>query len=267
MYNIIDTHGHLFVEEFDDDRAEVMRRAREAGITHILMPNIDMASIKPMLQVCGEFPDLCYPMLGLHPTEVKEDYRLVLDEMKGLLCRHRVGDGNSPFIAIGEVGLDFYWDDTRKEQQIEAFERQIEWAAATGLPLVIHSRSAFDALYEVMERHRNKSLTGIFHCFSGSAEEARALLGFPGFMLGIGGTVTYKKSTLPQVLKEAIPLERIVLETDSPYLAPVPKRGRRNESAYIPHIAEFLSNIYCCDESEIARITTENAKKAFTKIN
>lgn len=261
MIEYIDTHTHLFVKEFDEDRDTAVARAIEAGVSRMCLPCIDSSSIEPIMAMCDKYPGICYPMIGLHPTDVADDYQQQLQTM------HDTLQNNDRFIAIGEVGLDFYWDDTHKEQQIEAFETQIEWAAATGLPLVIHSRSAFDALYEVMERHRNKSLTGIFHCFSGSTEEARALLGFPGFMLGIGGTVTYKKSTLPQVLKEVVPLERIVLETDSPYLAPVPKRGRRNESAYIPHIAEFLSNIYCRDESEIARITTENAKKTFTKIN
>lgn len=261
MIDYIDTHTHLFVSEFDEDRDTAVTQAVKAGVGRLCLPCINTSSIAPIMAMCDKYPGTCYPMIGLHPTDVADDYREQLQTMYNTL------QNNNRFIAIGEVGLDFYWDDTRKEQQIEAFERQIEWAATLGLPLVIHSRSAFDTIYNIMEQHRSKALTGIFHCFSGSIEEARALLSFPGFMLGIGGTVTYKKSTLPQVLKEIVPLDRIVLETDSPYLAPVPKRGRRNESAYIPYIAEFLSNIYCCDESEIARITTENALRVFTKIN
>lgn len=261
MIEYIDTHTHLFVKEFDEDRDTAVERAIEAGVSRLCLPCIDTSSIVPIMAMCDKYPDICYPMIGLHPTDVTDDYHEELQIMHDTLQK------NDRFIAIGEVGLDFYWDDTRKEQQIEVFERQIEWAAEMKLPLVIHSRSAFETLYEVMERHRSKSLTGIFHCFSGSTEEAQSLLSFPGFMLGIGGTVTYKKSTLPQVLKEVVPIERIVLETDSPYLAPVPKRGKRNESAYIPHIAEFLSNIYCCDESEIARITTKNALRIFPRIN
>ncbi len=260
MINYIDTHTHLFVEEFDDDRDAAVARAREAGVNCLCLPSINAASIAPIMRMCDKYPDVCYPMIGLHPTDVADDFREQLKQMHSLLR------SNNNFIAIGEVGLDFYWDDTRKEQQIEAFETQIEWAASTELPLVIHSRSAFESIRYIMEKHREQKLTGIFHCFSGTADEARALLSFHGFMLGIGGTLTYKKSTLPQILAEAVPLDRIVLETDSPYLAPVPKRGRRNESAYIPHIASHLAAIYNCSQEEIARITTANALKVFTKI-
>lgn len=260
MNNYIDTHTHLFVKEFNEDRNIVVERAIEAGVGRMLLPCIDSSSIAPIMAMCNEYPGVCYPMIGLHPTDVSDDYQEQLQLMYNLL------ENENRFIAIGEVGLDFYWDDTRKEQQIEAFEKQIEWAASLSLPLVIHSRSAFNEIYEVMERHRSDSLTGIFHCFSGNIDEARALLSFPGFVLGIGGTVTYKKSTLPQVLAEAVPLDRIVLETDSPYLAPVPKRGKRNESSYIPHIAQFLADIYNCDEKSIADATTENAMRIFTKI-
>lgn len=262
MYNIIDTHSHLFVEEFGEDRAEVMRRAREAGITHILMPNIDMASIKPMLQVCGEFPDLCFPMLGLHPTEVKEGYRQVLDEMKSLLCSHRVGDGNSPFIAIGEVGLDFYWDVTYKKEQLAALEEQIAWALEHDLPLVIHSREAFADLYALFSHYKGTALRGVFHSFTGTADEAHALLEFPGFVLGINGVVTFKKSTLPEALHE-VPLSRLVVETDSPYLAPVPYRGKRNESAYVVNVIDKLADIYGLAPLEVAHQTSANAKRLF----
>lgn len=260
MYNIIDTHSHLFVEEFGEDRAEVMRRAREAGITHILMPNIDMASIKPMLQVCGEFPDLCYPMLGLHPTEVKGDYRQVLDEMKGLLCRHRTEKPS--FIAIGEVGLDFYWDTTYKKEQLAALEEQIAWALEHDLPLVIHSREAFADLYALFSHYKGTALRGVFHSFTGTADEAHALLEFPGFMLGINGVVTFKKSTLPEALHE-VPLSRLVVETDSPYLAPVPYRGKRNESAYVVRVVEKLAEIFGVEPEVVAGETYTNALGVF----
>ena len=261
MYKIIDTHSHLFVEEFSEDRAEVMLRAREAGITRILMPNIDAASVAPMLEVCAAYPDFCYPMLGLHPTEVKDGFRQVLVDMKSLL--HSNGAySTSPFIAIGEVGLDFYWDDTRKKEQIEVFSSQIEWACEMNLPLAIHSRSAFDELYSVMESFRSRNISGVFHCFSGSEDEARKLLSFDGFYLGIGGVVTYKNSTLPSVLA-GVPLERLLLETDSPYLAPVPKRGKRNESSFIPYIANKLAEIYSCPVEHVAAVTTANARKLF----
>lgn len=262
MYNIIDTHSHLFVEEFGKDRAEVMRRASEAGITHILMPNIDMASIEPMLQVCGEFPDLCYPMLGLHPTEVKEDYRQVLDEMKSMLRRHMAQAEKPSFIAIGEVGLDFYWDVTYKKEQLAALEEQIAWALEYDLPLVIHSREAFADLYALFSHYKDTALRGVFHSFTGTAEEAHALLEFPGFMLGINGVVTFKKSTLPGALRE-VPLSRLVVETDSPYLAPVPYRGKRNESAYVVNVIDKLADICGLDPLEVAHQTSANAKRLF----
>ena len=198
-------------------------------------------------------------MIGLHPTELGEDYEAVLDRMYDIL------KSDDRFVAIGEVGLDFYWDDTRKREQEEVFRRQIEWALETGLPLAIHSRSAFDELYAVMDDYRGRGLSGVFHCFSGSEEEALKLLSFDGFYLGIGGVVTYKKSTLPDVLK-CVPLERVVLETDSPYLAPVPKRGKRNESAYVPYIADFLAALYGCSVEQVAAVTTANARKLFPKI-
>ena len=173
--------------------------------------------------MCREYPGICHAMIGLHPTEVDDNYRSVLERIYAILKKNR------EFIAVGEVGLDFYWDDTRKREQTDALMQQIEWASETGLPLAIHSRSAFDELYSVMESYRSKGLSGVFHCFSGSEEQARKLLTFDGFCLGIGGVVTYRKSVLPAVLA-SVPLERIVLETDTPYLPPVPYRGKRNES-------------------------------------
>ncbi len=259
MIEFVDTHTHLFTTEFDSDRNDAVQRAIDAGVSTLCLPAINEESLKPLLAMCDAFPGICYPMIGLHPTELGDDYDSVLDRMYGLLKT------DDRFIAIGEVGLDFYWDDTKKREQKDVFCRQIEWASEMDLPLVIHSRSAFDELYAIMDSYRGRGLRGVFHCFSGSEEEARKLLSFDGFYLGVGGVVTYKKSTLPDVLG-SVPLERVVLETDSPYLAPVPKRGKRNESAYVPHIADFLSGVYACPVEQIAAVTTGNARNLFPKI-
>ena len=259
MIEFVDTHTHLFVTEFDIDRADAVRRAVDAGVGTLCLPAINVESLPSLMAMCDEFPSVCHPMIGLHPTELGDDYEAVLDRMYDIL------KSDDRFVAIGEVGLDFYWDDTRKREQEEVFRRQIEWALETGLPLAIHSRSAFDELYAVMDDYRGRGLSGVFHCFSGSEEEALKLLSFDGFYLGIGGVVTYKKSTLPDVLK-CVPLERVVLETDSPYLAPVPKRGKRNESAYVPYIADFLAAMYGCSVEQVAAVTTANARKLFPKI-
>ena len=261
MYKIIDTHSHLFVEEFSEDRAEVMLRAREAGITRILMPNIDAASVAPMLEVCAAYPDFCYPMLGLHPTEVKDGFRQVLVDMKSLL--HSNGAySTSPFIAIGEVGLDFYWDATYKQEQLAALEEQLGWALEYDLPVVIHSREAFPELYTLFSHYKDTPLRGVFHSFTGTADEAHALLEFPGFMLGINGVVTFKKSTLPETLRE-VPLSRLVVETDAPYLAPVPFRGKRNESAYVVRVIERLAEIYQCSVKEVAMQVYKTSTQLF----
>lgn len=259
MIEFVDTHTHLFVQEFDEDRKDVVQRAVAAGVTKLCLPSITEESIPSIIKMCDEYPEVCYPMIGLHPTELGDDYKATLERLYQLL------KNDSRYIAVGEVGLDFYWDDTRKKEQFEAFDAQIEWAAETGLPLAIHSRSAFKELYDIMESHRGKGLTGVFHCFSGSEDEAQKLLSFDGFCLGIGGVVTYKKSILPSALAN-VPLERVLLETDSPYLPPVPFRGKRNESAYVPYIADFLAGIYNCSVDEVARVTTFNAYRLFPKM-
>lgn len=212
---LIDTHSHLFLEEFSDDLPQVMERARQAGVSRIYMPNIDSTTIESMLSVCADYPDFCYPMIGLHPTSVNESYRQELS-----IVRERLEAPNN-FVAIGEIGLDLYWDKTFLNEQLYVFEKQIEWALEYKLPIVVHSREAFDYIYKVMEPYKNTALTGIFHSFTGNAEEAARLLEFGGFMLGINGVVTFKKSSLPDTLL-TVPLERIVLETDSPYLTPAP---------------------------------------------
>lgn len=250
---MIDTHSHIYGPEFDDDRAEVLQRARLAGVDKVLLPNINEESIARMLQVAKEYPDMCYPMMGLHPEDVKEDWAQVLDRMEMQL------DG---MIAVGEVGLDFYWDTTFRKEQIEAFERQICWAVERNLPLVIHMRKAEQELLEVMERHKSDGLRGVFHCFGGSRETASRMLKHEGFVLGIGGVVTFKNSRLAETLRH-VPLDRIVLETDAPYLAPVPYRGKRNEPSYVAHVARFLSDIYNVSEEEVNNVTNLAVKRVF----
>lgn len=214
-----------------------------------------------MLALCRQYPGYCYPMMGLHPTDVGEDYRQVLEDMHQYLLQ----PGN-PYIAIGEVGLDFYWDDTLRQEQTEAFETQISWARDLHLPLMIHSRSAHRELVDIMNGHQSEGLTGVFHCFGGTLEEALQLLRYEGFNLGIGGVLTYKKSTLPDVLRE-IPLQRVVLETDCPYLSPVPHRGQRNESSYLIHTARKMSEVLNLPVEEIMEVTTCNARRVFPAIN
>ena len=234
---LIDTHSHLFVEEFTEDLPQVMERARKAGVSYIFMPNIDSTTIDAMLSVCRDYPGFCYPMIGLHPTSVNESYEQELAVVRKYLST------SNEFVAIGEIGLDLYWDKTFLKEQILAFEKQIEWALEYDLPIVIHSREAFEYIYKVMEPYKKTPLTGIFHSFTGTSEEAAKLLEFEGFMLGINGVVTFKKSTLPETLT-TVPLERIVLETDSPYLAPVPNRGKRNESANVKDTLMKVAEIY-----------------------
>lgn len=250
----IDTHSHLDAPEFADDLEPTIQRAKEAGIETILVPNINLDGLDHIEQICQQHPGYLYPMIGLHPEEVTDNYQQQLDQMYT-----RLKANPTRYVAIGEVGIDLYWDDTRQEQQLDAFEQQIEWAAEFNKPLMIHSRNAHQQLIGIMERHRADNLIGVFHCFTGTADQARQLLSFPNFKLGIGGVVTFKKSTLPQVLKETVPLSRIVLETDAPYLAPVPHRGKRNESAFITATAQCLSAIYATETKNIAAETKKNA--------
>ena len=253
---LIDTHSHLFLEEFSEDLPQVIERARSAGITHIFMPNIDSTTIDSMLSVCNAYKDYCFPMIGLHPTSVNADYEkeleIVARELKSF----------NKYIAIGEIGMDLYWDKTfLKEQQI-ALDKQINWALEYDLPGVIHCRDAFDYIYNVLEPYKNTSLKGIFHSFTGTDDEAARILEFSGFLIGINGVVTFKKSHLPEVLTK-IPLEKIVLETDSPYLTPVPNRGKRNESAYVKDTLMKISEIYRMSPETVGSVTSENALKVF----
>lgn len=253
---MIDTHSHLFVEEFAEDLPEVIRRAKEAGVTHVFMPNIDDTTTDDMLRVCRQYPDYCYPMLGFHPTSVDASS---LDKV--LLMKKLLVDGH-PFVAIGEVGLDLYWDKTYLREQQAVLDEQIQWALDWNLPLVIHCREAFPQLFEVLRPYKHTDLKGIFHSFTGTGEEAQEALEYDGFLLGINGVVTFKKATLPQVLQQ-VPMERLVLETDSPYLAPAPHRGKRNESSFVGRVADKLSEVYGTTVAEVCAVTTQNALKLF----
>ncbi|HJD74709.1 MAG TPA: TatD family hydrolase [Bacteroides reticulotermitis] len=254
---LIDTHSHLFLEEFVEDLPEVIERARQAGVTSVFMPNIDRTTIEPMLTVCDAYPNYCYPMIGLHPTSVGESY-----EEELAVVRQYLDTNPHRFIAIGEIGIDLYWDKTFLNEQLIAFERQIEWALEFQLPIVIHTRDAFDSVCQVLEPYKGTSLTGVFHSFTGTEEEAARLLEFDGFVLGINGVVTFKKSTLPQALKY-VPLQRIVLETDSPYLTPAPNRGKRNESARVSDTLNKVAEIYELPRGQVSAITSENALRIF----
>lgn len=256
MMQLVDSHSHLFLEEFAEDLPDVMERARQAGVTHIFMPNIDRSTIEPMLRVCEEYSGMCFPMIGLHPTSVNEKYEEELSVVEHMLQLPH------SFVAVGEIGMDLYWDRTYLHEQKIAFERQVEWALKYGLPIVIHSREAFDYIYKVLLPYKGSSLTGIFHSFTGDASEAARMLEFPGFMMGVNGVVTFKKSHLPSVLHD-VPLDRIVLETDAPYLTPVPFRGRRNESSYVQYTLGKIAEIYGKSIEETAETTARNALKVF----
>ena len=253
---LVDSHSHLFLEEFADDLPQVMQRAREAGVTHIFMPNIDSTTIESLLSVCAAYKEFCFPMIGLHPTSVNKNYKKELDIVAGQLA------SSNGYVAIGEIGLDLYWDKTFLREQLLAFEKQVEWALEYHLPIVIHTREAFDYIYKVLQPYKETGLTGIFHSFTGTSEEAAKLLDFPGFMIGINGVVTFKKSQLPEVLKD-VPLAHIVLETDSPYPTPVPNRGKRNESARLKDTLIKVAEIYRESPEVVAEATSENALKVF----
>ncbi len=252
---LIDTHSHLYLPQFDEDRTPMLERARAAGVEKILLPNIDLDSIDPMLNLCRSYPDLCIPMMGLHPCDVKNDFQEVLSKMRSHF-------DSGKFIAVGEIGIDLYWDKTTLPLQIEAFAIQIEWAKELKLPIVIHARDAFDEIFEVVDRLHNDQLRGVFHCFTGTIEQAQKIMAYENFYMGIGGVLTYEKSGLDKVVKE-IPLDYLMLETDSPFLAPKPYRGKRNESAYVKFMAEKLAEIKGMTLQEIAGVTSNNADKLF----
>jgi len=256
--NFIDSHCHLDGEEFKDDRDVVVQRAREAGCQAIFLPAIDVASCHTVLDTCCQYPGYCYPMLGLHPEEVRADWR---DQL--LAISQQLKANSQQPIAIGEVGLDYYWSREFEEEQLQAFEEQVRWAVELQLPLMIHCRKAQNEMVNLLKRYADELPGGVFHCFTGNEQEARQLLEFPRFVLGIGGVLTFKKSHLPEVLPACVPLHRIVLETDAPYMSPVPLRGQRNEPANIVHVIKRLAEAYGVSEQEICRQTNENVKKVF----
>lgn len=259
----IDTHTHIYTEDFDQDINQVIERAKEAGARALLLPNINEGSIERIATLCRDWPQLCYPMMGLHPTDVTKDFEVLLQKME-----QKIVEPNHPFVAIGEIGIDLYWDTSMQKEQEEAFKRQIEWGIKYDLPLVIHSRNAHREIVETLSPYAEKLQGGIFHCFSGTENEAEELLcKFPGFCLGIGGTLTFKKSELPSILKRVVPVDRIVVETDAPYLAPVPYRGKRNEPIYLLYVLEKLAEIYEMPVEDIARITTRNTYSIFPMID
>ncbi len=252
MLRFIDTHCHLDGEEFREDLDAVVTRAQEAGVAAIGIPGIDLKSCQTVIDLCHRYPGYCYPMLGLHPEEVRSDWREVLTAIYPVVREA---------IAIGEVGLDFYWRREFEQEQLAAFEQQVRWSVELQLPLMIHCRKAQNEMVSILKRYKNDLPGGVFHCFTGNELEAKELLQFERFVLGIGGVLTFKKSHLPEVLPAVVPLDRIVLETDAPYMAPVPMRGQRNEPAFVAHVLRKLAEAYGVSEEEVAEKTTQNCKK------
>lgn len=267
---IVDTHTHLDGEEFDEDRSEVILRATEAGVGMVFLPAIDVKTSEAVLKLSHEYPGYAYPMVGLHPEEVKADWKEQLKKIEAILDEHLTAvDGlngikyKSDYIAIGEIGLDFYWSREFEKEQLEAFEKQVEWSCETGLPLMIHCRKAQNEMLHILRKWKDKLPGGVFHCFTGNQQEAKELLEYDNFVLGIGGVSTFKSSHLREDLPAAVPLERIVLETDSPYMAPVPYRGKRNESAFVVQVMKTLATAYGVSEEEVAKVTNQNVERVF----
>jgi TatD DNase family protein len=252
----IETHSHLYSSQFDEDRTQAINDAISAGVSTILLPNISSEYTKGMIEVCGQFPENCFPMMGLHPCNVNED------NIEGELLHVEQELAKGKYIAVGEIGLDLYWDKTKLEIQKKAFIHQIELAKKYKLPIAIHVRDSFAEAIEIIEKLNDESLTGVFHCFTGRVEDAQRVINLGDFYLGIGGVLTFKNSGLDKTIAK-IELQNLILETDAPYLAPAPFRGKRNESKYMVNIAEKLAEIQQIDIDHVARITTLNAKKLF----
>lgn len=252
---IIDTHSHIYSEEFENDLVDVISRAKQAGVEKILLPNIDIESLDSLHAVADKYDGYCIPMMGLHPTSVKGDFGCQLEVIREQLNKRK-------YIAIGEIGIDLYWDKTFEKEQRQAFEEQLRWSIEYDLPVAIHSRDAISECIECIKNIGEEKLRGVFHSFGGTESELQDILSLGNFMLGINGVVTFKNSTLSTVLK-LTDLSHIIIETDAPYLAPVPYRGKRNESSYTIQVVEKLAEIYNMDVNEVAEVTTENAKKLF----
>lgn len=257
----IDTHTHLFDESFAPDLSEVIQRAKDSGASHLLMPNIDCSTLDALLNVCNHYPGVCFPMVGLHPTSVvAETYQQELNVIEATLMKD-----DSHFIAIGEVGLDLYWETTYLQEQKAVLKRQLDWAVQYDLPVVLHCRNAFSEMFELLEPYKDGNLRGVFHSFTGTEDELMQVLEYESFKIGINGVVTFKKSTLPFLLLR-VPLEKLLLETDAPYLAPTPFRGKRNESAHIIYILNKLAEIYEVTPERVAEITTQSALQLFNRL-
>ena len=255
MFKVIDTHTHLDAEEFNEDRAEAFARARETGVGKVFLPAIDVKTTHAVLALSREYPGYAYPMIGLHPEEVKEDWKEQLAELRKMQI--------SDFIAVGEIGLDYYWSREFEHEQLEAFEEQVKWAIETRLPLMIHCRKAQNEMVHLLRQYQKDLPGGVFHCFAGNQKEAEELLSFDNFVLGIGGVSTFKSSHLREDLPAVVPMNRIVLETDSPYMAPVPFRGKRNESAFVVEVLKTLAKAYGVSEEEFAKQTNETVERVF----
>lgn len=254
---LIDTHSHIYLPEFDEDRDAVVSRAIDAGVKTVLLPNIDVSTMPALLDMVAAYPALCRPMAGLHPTSVAEGYAAELDAV-----RHNL-DNVGGLVAVGEIGLDLYWDTTYRRQQMEAFDAQLDMAAEHDLPVVIHCRNAFDDMMDILENHlRVHDIRGVAHSFTGTVCQAERLMSDTNLYVGVNGIVTFKKSDLPQVLRH-IPIDRVVPETDAPYLAPVPHRGRRNESAFVVDVVRKIAEVYGLDFDKTAAVMEANARKLF----
>ena len=249
-----DTHTHLYLKQFDNDRIQVIVDAINEGVKYMLLPNIDSSTITSMMDVCKSFPENCFPMIGVHPTSAKQNYKEELAIVEKQLTLNK-------FIAIGEIGIDLYWDKTHLREQQDALRRQIQMAKDFKLPIVLHVRDSFDEVFEIIDEYSDEDLKGVFHCFTGTLEQAERIINW-GFKFGIGGVLTYKNSGLDQVVKD-ISIDHLILETDAPFLTPKPFRGKRNESAYIKYIAQRLSEIKNLPLEKIAEITTNNAMELF----
>ena len=269
---VIDTHTHLDGEEFDEDRAQVFANAQQAGVGAVFLPAIDLKTTNTVLQLCHQYPGYAFPMAGLHPEEVKEDWQSQLAEIKNVLDASMSQSGtdhkpSSEFIAIGEVGLDYYWSRDFEKEQLLAFEEQVKWSVETRLPLMIHCRKGQNEMVHLLRHYEKELPGGVFHCFTGNQKEAVELLSFDKFVLGVGGVSTFKSSHLREDLPAVVPLSRLVLETDSPYMAPVPYRGKRNESAFVIEVLKTLAKSYNISEEELAEVTNSNVKRVFPKID
>ncbi len=264
-YKFVDTHAHLDGEEFKDDLSLVIKRAKDSGVCAIFLPGVDSSSVASVMEVSRQYPGYCFPMIGLQPEEVRGDWRDVLAMMRKALDDNASECPAQPrYIAIGECGLDFYWSREFEKEQLAAFEEQVKWSVETRLPLMIHCRKAQNELLHILRNYEKDLPGGVFHCFTGNQKEAEDYLRFDKFVLGIGGVSTFKSSHLREDLPAVVPLSRIVLETDSPYMAPVPNRGKRNESAFVGLVLENLAKCYATSAEEVARVTNENVLRTFT---